>query len=49
MECKGIYIVSFCYNLTIVAGILSVPIGRCVQKKRYNAIIKKINGKKICC
>jgi macrolide glycosyltransferase len=36
----------YVWIIQIVAGILSIPIGRSVQKKRYDAIIKKINEKK---
>ena len=39
----------YMWIVSIVGVMLSLPIGRSVKKKRYDAIIKKINGKKNCC
>ena len=36
----------YMWIVSIVGVMLSLPIGRSVHKKRYDAIIKKINGKK---
>lgn len=36
----------YMWIVSIVGVMLSLPIGRIVQEKRYNTIIKKINGKK---
>lgn len=39
----------YMWIVSIVGVMLSLPIGRSVQKKRYDAIIKKTNGKKNYC
>lgn len=39
----------YMWIVSIVGVMLSLPIGRSVKKKRYDAIIKKNNGKKNCC
>lgn len=42
----GIFISrKYVWLISIAAGILSVPIGRSIQKKQYTSIIKKINDK----